>query len=96
VVRCTSFTSWRCSRTPPAHTFGRSAETEAATDLGRLVDPDDYLGATECVVRGAASVLAPGGVLALAVKNTADFDEAGGPVPSLVHRLTELVGPVKQ
>jgi hypothetical protein len=63
----------------------------AATELGRCVDPDDSQGALECVVRGTASVLAPGWVLVLAAEISADFDEAGGPVPNLVHRVTEFV-----
>ena len=76
--------------TPPAFGFVRRGAPDQPTDLANLCDPYEYITAMEGVIRGAASVLVPGGVLVTVVQSTADFG-GKGPVPNIVGEVARII-----
>ena len=76
--------------TPPPFTFGKSAETDSPRDLGRLLDPEEWVTAMACAIAGATHALMVGGVIAVAVRATAEF-EHGAPVPDLRYEIGRLL-----
>lgn len=87
---CAAGTAGLVIVTAPPFTFGKSAETDASTDLGRFIDPEEWLGAMACVIAGATRTLAVGSVIAVTVRQTAEF-EHGAPVPDLRFEVGKLL-----
>lgn len=76
--------------TPPPHAFGTSVESDSLRDIGRTIDPEDWLAAVESMIAGATAALSVGGVLAIAVAATSEYDN-GSPVPDLRTRVGALL-----
>lgn len=76
--------------TPPDFSFNVHVLSTEPTELGNFIDPNEWVAAFEGIVRGALSVLAPNGVLAITTKSTAEFDN-GTPVPDLEFEILRIL-----
>lgn len=76
--------------TPPDFNFFVQAMSVEPTDLGNIIDIEQWLAAWEAIISGAVSVMSSGGVICVVTKSTSQFDNET-PVHDLEYELVKML-----